>query len=455
MNSREQRTARAMTYLLTQVEACREKGVVRLPTVVELAKEAGVSPVTMRKAVSRLAVRGVLSSRPSSGIRLIEGASVPEVSETVTESKEPAAFVPQWERIVAAIAGDIRSGRYAPGALLPSHQELGEHYGCCYRTLRKSLLTLADSGQLERHKKRFRVPVLAAEQSNARLLVVAVGGASERSTDQHALGPGFVGALELEAAVADVPLRVVWVDSEDPGAAAKKAAQEKRTSGLVMVYCDADSRVGAQDLQALRRLKLPTAVVDASGAGDTPTLRPEEPSVRVFGLSVSPLCGKLMGAYLASRGYRRPAFVSTSHALPWSEQRLDGLRRAYHDAGMGHVVVSCTARGGSDGTRHDGISPLVNKALSAGADVVVGVDDQTALAARSRLGKTKQGIAIAGFGDTPGASRAGLTSYSHNLAGVAREALRHVLASDRAAPHDRPLEVAGVVVERSSTRPEA
>jgi len=111
----------------------------RLPTVVELAGQAGVSPGAMWRVVNRLAREGVLVARPRSGIRLGTERALPDRGQPV------AASVPagqKWQRVRIAVESDLLRGKYPAGELLPPVKQLRGMYGACYATVRKALDSL-------------------------------------------------------------------------------------------------------------------------------------------------------------------------------------------------------------------------------------------------------------------------------------------------------------------------
>ncbi|TJZ87915.1 GntR family transcriptional regulator [Paracoccus hibiscisoli] len=58
-----------------------------------------------------------------------------------------------WQAIRADVLARIRSGEWAPGALIPTEQALSVEMGCARATVNRALRELADSGIIQRRRK--------------------------------------------------------------------------------------------------------------------------------------------------------------------------------------------------------------------------------------------------------------------------------------------------------------
>ncbi|MDO5611814.1 MAG: GntR family transcriptional regulator [Paracoccus sp. (in: a-proteobacteria)] len=58
-----------------------------------------------------------------------------------------------WQSVRAEVLDRIRSGKWAPGELIPTEQELAVELGCARATVNRALRELADSGIVERRRK--------------------------------------------------------------------------------------------------------------------------------------------------------------------------------------------------------------------------------------------------------------------------------------------------------------
>lgn len=77
----------------------------------------------------------------------------PEQS-VVLNAFEPEPLVPLHHQVTADLTMQLRHGRWAPGASIPSEQQLCAHYGVSRGTIRRALEGLARDGIIERHAGR-------------------------------------------------------------------------------------------------------------------------------------------------------------------------------------------------------------------------------------------------------------------------------------------------------------
>jgi len=64
---------------------------------------------------------------------------------------EPEPVVPLHHQVTTDLAMQLRLGPWAPGAIIPSEQELCAHYGVSRGTVRRALERLTRDGVIERH----------------------------------------------------------------------------------------------------------------------------------------------------------------------------------------------------------------------------------------------------------------------------------------------------------------
>src|SRR5216683_6401941 len=69
---------------------------------------------------------------------------------------------PRYQEIMAAICGDISSGRVAVGARLPTEQELCARHNAGRHTIREAVRGLVEAGMVER-RPRLGTRVISAE----------------------------------------------------------------------------------------------------------------------------------------------------------------------------------------------------------------------------------------------------------------------------------------------------
>lgn len=142
------KAARYLSALLSRPQS----GDCRLPPVRTLAKAAGVSLVTMVKAVRELRLQGRIETIHGKSMRAIRPAG-----GSAAASQEPAPSIRLWQSIRRDLERSILTGAYDRSVALPSLKEMGNRFGASYRTLKKALDYLRARGTIERYGRGYRV----------------------------------------------------------------------------------------------------------------------------------------------------------------------------------------------------------------------------------------------------------------------------------------------------------
>lgn len=508
---------RARRFVLALVRSARASGRTRLPTIAEMALQAGVSQNTMWKAVAGLRVEGVLLASQKRGIHVTDTrvADQPDAGGQDTPSNGP--HLQKWEQVRERVREELRQRHFAPGAVLPAIKELRQRYGVCYRTLKKALESLTGSGLLEPYKKTYRVPSLL---EGRRHTVVLVSRGSwygsmlwtPRSQENLRALESEGSRVGLRLAFENCSFSVMERNRAAPGHIAGRVRRRHREALGYLVWTLAMERAGIPDiLEGLLPAGRPISVFDETGGVDYPRELLSHRQVRVFTASFSPRCGHLVGRYLLGLGHRRVAYLSPFHRSQWSVNRLAGLRAAFVEAGIPDAVRSFTATTATDFTQamgrlhslHDNVhslfstnvrdvqrslervkghiadfgaassrlrtdtgrtdlfDPLLESLLTeSDATAIVCGNDTIAVEClhfmQARGKHVPDDYSVIGFDNTPEASYRGLTSFSFNGSAVMHAMLAHVTGTPWPLPHRReatPIEIDGFVVERGSSAP--
>lgn len=291
-----------------------------LPCTQTLASMAGVSYVTMWKALSRFR-----QNHPN------------DLGQTRLDRPMPRC---KWERIRAQIEHDIIEGIYRSGATLPSIKELCAHYGCTGRTMKKAVDALQRRGRLLPHNRGFRLSI-PSSYAGSTILLIAQGHSYGEINE---VVPGIresIRALESACQGRRLTLRtepvfyrrgsyVMNVDILDRKIGTNILGYVLWTEGL-------DSGYAASLIQKLAVSGKPVAV--QCDARNLPLLsRTRSPVVRFFLRTGDYHAGRETGEYLLMRGHRHVAYISPFHDSAFSLQRFQGLRDAFTDAQVGASV---------------------------------------------------------------------------------------------------------------------
>ncbi len=221
------------------------------------------------------------------------------------------------------------------------------------------------------------------------------------------------------------------------------------------------------------------AVIDEGGVlSSCDTLRPQIPFCR-FRYTTN-LAGKETARELLFRGHKRIAFISATHELKWSRDRLSGLQEEYLKAGLTDGVISFTADESPEDKRIEddarlakfatqlasdpgwgqpykaarklfrhaekrvrplGWLPSLMEAALTRPDITAWVmaNDNHAILALDFLKERGMAVpgrlAVCGFDDKPEAGRRALSSYRFDIQAIAEDALRFL---EWAGSHPKP-----------------
>lgn len=487
----------------------------RLPPIRDLAALAGVSYVSMWRAVRHLRERGILSTNHRNGTRLAAGVEISALG-TVVGPLVPTSAHTQWQVIARRIERSLVNAVYPPGSSLPSPKELSRLMGAGATTVRRALQWLAEEGWLEVSRRSYHVAVRPASRRGGTVVVVARGDSDGRPMFQTIRSQDQFRYLEQVCARSGVTPavvtfgtegRILQIPKEVEGVFAAQSGSAVSVLGIVLWTMGLHSGKAVDDItQQCLRSGHRVAILDETGDYGIGALAGGRG--RVFRLACTQRSGQLMGHYLLENGHRVVAYISPVHAIGWSRQRLRGLEDAFGLA-QGGRVLACTVDGtySSLGTAvsiesrlntlldgclqdrseegqllsralhssresinsavrreavHELLTPLVRAALDD-HDVTawVAASDGFALDCMGLLrarGMAVPGlVSLAGFDDTHEAFQHGLTSYNFNAPAVLHAMLQHLLGSTNW--RDRPAgmtagEVDGFVsVRRSTGRP--
>jgi DNA-binding transcriptional regulator YhcF (GntR family) len=340
---------RAREHVLAVVEACRRTGSARLPPIRRLAGQTGLSATVTWRAVTSLRREGVLLTRRGGWIEI---AGVRRAGDEARPAQDAAARGPKWARLSRSIAEEILHGRIAAGSVLPGPKELAERHGVSYRTLRKAVDALVQSGVLTAYRRGFRVPFAGGGlEHNGSLVVIARGSPDAGPV---AVGPRTVEIfhlLENECARARVALEFVPYDYVNgrvhptPRSRALLAGRSAAGQPLgFVVFCNVQNPDSAlpDNLLSLAPLLTPfnAPIVLLSETGEREQAVADRLGRRltVVSMANSPLAGARMAERLLGLGHRRVAFISAHHNGEWSRNRYAGLAAAFtsscHDASV-------------------------------------------------------------------------------------------------------------------------
>jgi len=321
----------------------------RLPTIQQLASQAGVSHVTMLRAVRIFRRQGVLEVKHGKGIHILTGRSeyIPEKS---IEDAFPSGKSAKWEQVVTAIRQDIFKGNFRSGLPLPRTKELAARYGVCLLTMQKALAHCVKKAILSRRCSRYIIPFGNVRGGQQVLVLIAAGDSSGTISMATARTRENLKLLEEECTRAGIRVAPVTFDDHTgilhiPRETVPLLQNEKSKEtllGIAVWQAGIDHHPWTDLVYRHLDSGVPIAVLDESGEVYPPSrFKARSSKITVFSYGYSTGSGERMGNYLVESGHRKVAYISMLHRALWSRNRLDGLRQAYGSAGLDNAVTAC------------------------------------------------------------------------------------------------------------------
>jgi DNA-binding LacI/PurR family transcriptional regulator/DNA-binding transcriptional regulator YhcF (GntR family) len=303
----------------------------RLPSIRSLARHAGVSLVTMFKAIKMLKENGLVSGAGYQ--RLTAG----RLEKTLAPPPEgPFA----WQRKGALLKKDIATGMFGIAGKLPPRKELQSRYGICFRTLRKILMTMEKDGTIRPKGKGYVLSGMSPKGFRPQIVfITSLGHYSQVSAINHEHNR-IVNMFENECMRFGIQLKIVEIDFYDP-VKSRRAVADLPTDNTILGFIldvwwypeETYQRSYLDTLAQLAKSKTPVAIVDEVGYFSLPAQLESNPLVQAYTIE-GKRAGERMGKYLWDLGHKSLAFISVVPYAAWSRDRMDGI--AAHYSTVGH-----------------------------------------------------------------------------------------------------------------------
>lgn len=331
--------ARVRRHIADLIGRLRREGRERLPTIAGLARECGVSPVTVHRVIRALCNEGALRATPRSGIRLASGRprSQPNPGSPPPQSRH--------DYLLQRLQSDIASGRFASGTLLPPYKVMSRRYGVGSALLKRCLELLVNEERIVPYKRGYRVGRERQERSVGTVVVISrtgpIGSIEESPERRRRL------LLELESACRRRNLRVQSMSVtvalgiqplEDGRRHGIEELEQHRTVLGYMVLTTGllDTELDGL-LHTLQATDKPVAVVDEITPTPLDDLNRRLPGTGKFGLFAlerGRQSGVHVAEYLTNRGHTALACFGYEYSIAWSGKRMEGVREVFAARGM-------------------------------------------------------------------------------------------------------------------------
>lgn len=492
---------RAETFLREHIGS-RPRGT-RLAPITQLAGMAGVSMVTMLRAVRVLRSHGLLLVSHGKGTRV----AGPETASADTYSPAPSVPRRRWEQVRRTIERDITDGRYRAGETLPTRKELCDRYGVCHATLARAVQSLVAQSAIGVRCGRLTVPRVQINAAANTILLLARGDDDGNLLIMTPRIEEHLRTLERECARLRLRLLVRTVNhsgefhdiASAQGTGSARVTTPDALLGALIWTIGMETDVVGRILSSLHASATPMALLCEHGPALLPVEQIHASRPHMVFTAHDHGAGEQVGRYLRELGHEHVAYISPVHGSDWSQRRLEGLRKAMGNAaavhsyllpklgqgdfvspdlrpvtttierqlraiiGGGHLsldhVPSATTRTLEAAVEHNAmgvaLEPLLDRALALrNVRAWVAASDSIALLCMDYLRRHGRSIpsdiSVVGFDDALDAFLHRLTSYNFN-GSAAIHAMLNVIVNQRvrASPPLR-LSFDGFVAQRST-----
>jgi DNA-binding LacI/PurR family transcriptional regulator len=485
---------RALTYLQIGIDSARWLPGSRLPSIRRLAHDSGIGNDAMQAAVRILAEKGLVTVLRNKGIYV--GTLKPHF---------PPALQTQmrWEEIKQSLLHDMTFGVFEDQVHLPNTAQMEKQYSVSIPTLRKAIKDLIREGALKNDKKKYRIIRMRKPSQFTRLLLISPGISLTKLEMYSGKFNDFYEALESRCIRSNIHLAYCGVTADNHIEVQDYLKKNKTFFGYCLFAAGPETSFINSLAQLVDTQGRPIALVSEFSPFPLPRLKGP---ARLF-YSAGFLAGRQAGHFLQELGHKRIAYVSRYHNTEWSQQRYDGLKKAFTETGSSDCVRLMSIpdvdtrpamddpaiiraiekitginskfplRKGIPAVEEYGqILPRIRGLLSlrgqyrsvwkhfeelfkdATITAVVGSQDYTAILAHEFLkekGVDVPGeISLIGFDNHEMALQDDLTSYHFLFSNIAADVLAYIInPSDKRFAGRREIECGGAIIQRSTTGP--
>jgi DNA-binding transcriptional regulator YhcF (GntR family) len=307
----------------------------RLPSVRVLAQRCAVSPVTILRAIAILKNEGLLEGGWGRGNFIAS-------RKAAIEQNDVCQSTTAVEKTVQMIKNDIIEGKYRTHLPLPSIKNLTAQYRVSYPTVKKALVLLTEESILKQSGVRYHFFTKTVRPAS-RIAIVAFGLGRNSIKIETERERNFYQLLCAVAKDQNVVLETICCNdyneatpfyTPDNTPLAEYLKHKNITGIILSSYHMKDS---AACLGRLLKFDLPISawVEDHRILKMIGRYSPERKKLSFFDTSYSTIPGYEIGRYLIEKGHKHIAYFSPFHKSPWSQNRLNGLKKA---AASGHDV---------------------------------------------------------------------------------------------------------------------
>jgi DNA-binding LacI/PurR family transcriptional regulator/DNA-binding transcriptional regulator YhcF (GntR family) len=322
---------KALEFITDGIKNSTWKQGTHLPSIRLLSKMAGVSLVTMVKAIQQLKKDGVLSGDGFQ--RSWVGHHEPAAANSGTPKIS-------WEQKKALFERDIASGAFGLWGRIPSVKELQAKYGSGFRTMQKILFDAKAQGMIRPSGKGYVLSGTEAKNRNQKIVyITSLRHYSQNSALNHEHNL-MVNLFENACLRMGMQIEIVEVDFYNPAASRKAAAGLLRDESIAGYILDVWWWAGQTYrgsyidlLTAIASFNKPLSILDEIGTFELPLVLASNPRLQVFTFERK-RSGERMARFLFDLGHRSVVFINGFAGDDWAQDRCTGVTTHFSRAGF-------------------------------------------------------------------------------------------------------------------------
>ena len=296
-----------------------------------LSRELTVSAMTVTRALEILKKEDQVKSVWGKGFFKSQHLSMidPEKDKLLFEKRsKPRQVVDKFKQ-------DILSGKYRINLPVPPLNQLAAIYEVSYPTIRKAVKELVAQRILKRNGNRYFFFTNKKVQKK-RVAVIALGFSRDAIKIDSEREVNFYRVLSTESADRALDLEIISYNDylERPefftpdGSTLENYLKNSSICGLILSSYHMKNSAGC--LAKLICTKIPVSIwiEDRKVLQSMERYGTHYKRLAFFDSSYSPLPGRDVGQFLIDKGHKELAYISPFNGSPWSQSRLDGLRKA-------------------------------------------------------------------------------------------------------------------------------
>lgn len=318
---------------IAEARNCGER---ELPAAANIAARAGVSHVTVLKALKHFSEIGEIELHAGRRCRL----SGPKYDAGEEREEKP---VTRSRQLAAQLYREIIENKLDNNDELPSVKNLCNKYGVCFATCRRALSELECEGIIK-HDRRLRrfVPVAAgALKKTGSIIFIGRGTVDGVPIAFPPRGGAYIAALDRFSSHAGVSIITQTVLFKGTRLICdvnwKKLFSQNVILGIIIWETDIESFT-SKLVADLLHFNIPIVILSEKET-DNRYLAVRKRQIAYIHAVDNVQAGKNLGRFLLEQGHRRIAYISPLFDQSWSPPRLGGLRAVFEPvAGQDSVI---------------------------------------------------------------------------------------------------------------------